>query len=59
MTARLMDLMQENSSDSGEALLGKVAEEIRHPQPETVVRGGAEIMENLRRHDIILGTIRS
>ena len=58
VTARLMELMQDNPSHSGEELLRKVAEEIKHPQPDTVVHGGAEIMENLRRHDIILGTKR-
>jgi len=58
VTARLMELMQDNSSRSGEQLLRKVAEEINHPHPDTVVQGGAEIMENLRRHDIILGTRR-
>ncbi len=59
VTARLMELMQDNSSRSGDQLLRKVAEEINHPQLDTVVQGGAEIMENLRRHDIVLGTKRS
>lgn len=58
VTARLLELMQDDTLRTGEELLKAVAKEIKHPQPDTVVRGGAEIMERLRRHDIILGTTR-
>lgn len=56
VTARLLELMQENDTQSGRELLQRVAEEIRHPDPAVVIDGGAEILEGLRAEDIILGT---
>lgn len=61
VTARLLELIRENDDKqaTGRAMLESIAKETGHPQPETVIRGGAEIMQNLRSHDIILGTLRT
>ena len=61
VTARLLELLRENDDKqaTGRALLEIIAKETGHPQPETVIRGGLEIMQNLRDHDIILGTKKS
>ncbi len=58
VTARLLELLGENDDKhaTGRAMLESIAKETDHPQPETLIRGGVEIMQNLRDHDIILGT---
>ncbi len=58
VTARLLELLRENDDKqaTGRAMLDSIAKETGHPYPETVISGGVEIMQNLRDHDIILGT---
>ncbi|MEM7084428.1 MAG: putative DNA-binding domain-containing protein [Pseudomonadota bacterium] len=56
VTARLLELMGDNDTESGRALLTRIAGEIQHPDPNVVIDGGRDILENLRRHDIVLGT---
>lgn len=59
VTARLLELLgDEADGASGRELLTRIAEEIRHPKPETVIAGGREILEDLRRRDIVLGTLK-
>jgi uncharacterized protein len=57
ITARLLQLIEE-TPDAGAKLLQRIAEEIRHPQPQAVIAEGKEIFASLRRRDIILGTRR-
>lgn len=52
----LLELMQENRAETGLQLLRKVAGTIRHQEPERVTTKGAELMEDLRKKDIVLGT---
>lgn len=56
VTAKLVALLQENDTKTGRELLQSIAEEMQHPNPDAVVQGGADILENLRRHDVVLGT---
>lgn len=56
VTKRLLELVSDNSSESGEQLLGRIATEMSHPQPEVVIAGGAEILAGLSAKDIVLGT---
>ena len=56
VTARLLELIQDNETASGRALLEVIARELNHPNPNTVIDGGRDILERLRRHDILLGT---
>ncbi len=58
VTARLLELLGSTGNElkTGRAILELCAAEIKHPEPATVVQGGAEILNNLRRHDVILGT---
>ncbi|NNF16678.1 MAG: DUF2063 domain-containing protein [Gammaproteobacteria bacterium] len=56
VTARLIELLETNTSASGRQLLLQIGEEINHPNPDTVVAGGAETLTELAAHDIILGT---
>lgn len=59
VTARLMELMEAEPAASGRTLLLRIADELRHPQPEAVVAEGAAIFAQLRERDIVLGTRRA
>lgn len=59
VTARLLELLEDESVASGRAALSAVAEELNHPQPETVVSGGRQILEDLRNRQVILGVARA
>lgn len=56
VTARLMQLLQEMPGYSGEQYLSHIAEEMNHPEPETVIQGGLQILLKWRSSDIVLGT---
>jgi len=58
VTARLMQLLEEDFSSSGAELLTQIANELAHPQPQAVVQAGADILRDLRERDIVLGTRR-
>lgn len=55
VTARLIQLISDNTDNTGRALLQQIATELHHPQPDIVVHGGIEILNNLKKHKIILG----
>ena len=57
VTARLLRLMAPRRA-TGRQLLKRIAREMRHPQPETVIEHGAAMLPGLRERDIILGTKR-
>jgi hypothetical protein len=54
VAARLVELLQAGGL-SGAQVLQQIAAELDHPDPQTVVAGGLEILENLRREQAILG----
>ncbi|MGV6859025.1 MAG: HvfC family RiPP maturation protein [bacterium] len=56
VTARLIQLLQENEGRSGQQLLEQIAEELQHPQPEMVIQGGHQILVKLHKREIIPGT---
>jgi len=58
VTARLLQLLSEHPTQSGRNLLGQIAAEINHSDPETVVQGGLVVLQDLQARDIILGTLR-
>ena len=55
VTARLIELLQD-TDNTGRELLTQIASEINHPNPETVISGGLDILKNLHQYDIVLGT---
>ncbi|MGD2137245.1 MAG: putative DNA-binding domain-containing protein [Gammaproteobacteria bacterium] len=59
VTKRLLELIDDATVASGEALLRRIAEELSHPQPDVVISGGAGILKSLREKDILLGTRNS
>ena len=58
VTARLMQLLEEDVTSTGAQLLMQIANELGHPQPQAVVDAGADILRDLRERDILLGTRR-
>lgn len=56
VTARLMQLMIDNECENGQTLLAQIAVELNHPQPDIVIDGGGEIMNDLRCRGVLLGT---
>jgi hypothetical protein len=55
VTARLLELARAEAGKSGRELLLAVAAELGHPDPDAVVRGGADTLEMLRTNHVILG----
>jgi len=58
VTARLVQLIASGEGLAGAAALDRIAGEIAHPDPAQVRRAGGEILEDLRRRDVILGVRR-
>ena len=56
LTARLLSLLQAQDL-SGREALEQIAEEIRHPDPETMVEFGRAVLEDLRQQGAILGVL--
>ncbi|HHH43002.1 MAG TPA: DUF2063 domain-containing protein [Gammaproteobacteria bacterium] len=56
VSARLFALLQEGAGRSGLEALTIIADELQHPDPGTVVEGGKQVLEEWRRHDIVVGT---
>ena len=55
VSARLFGLLQEQAGGSGLELLQQIAEELQHTQPEIVVQGGTQILEQWRRLGVVRG----
>jgi uncharacterized protein len=56
VTARLLQLIEAQPGRTGREQLQTVAQELGYSQPEVVIEGGREMLESLRRRDIVLGT---
>jgi hypothetical protein len=59
VTKRLLELITADDNKTGEQLLQAIATELSHPQPEVVVNGGMDILNNLLKKNILLGTKRT
>jgi uncharacterized protein len=57
VTARLLALLESGEREGRQALL-QIAGEVRHAQPDVVVQGGRQILEDLRSRQAVLGTWR-
>ena len=56
--ARLLEMIGENSSLSGRALLELLADEISFPDKDKFVSHGAEALQQMRDAEIVIGTLR-
>lgn len=59
VTARLLLLLNENENMTGQAALEKIAAELQHPSPETVISGGLQTLKELKDRNIVLGISRT
>ena len=57
VSARLFSLLQEDSTRCGRQALTLIADELQHPEPDTVINGGEQILQEWRQRGIILGTL--
>lgn len=55
MTARLLNLMEKNTTQTGEQMLQTLVSEIPALKPETIMYGGHKTLLELRQKDILLG----
>ena len=55
VTARLMALLTNNTEKTGEELLQQIIAELNYPNSDEVMQSGIEILNNLKKHQIILG----
>jgi hypothetical protein len=56
VTQRLLTLLQQQPGWTGQDCLERIAEELRHPEPDVVMQAGARLLLDLRGRDILLGT---
>jgi len=57
VTRLLLQQIHETPRLSGREHLQRVAERIRHPDPARVVDAGCTVLEDLRKRDVLLGTL--
>ncbi len=55
VSARLIECIQANDDKTGLQLLERIAEELKHHDPQVVINGGHEIMRDMHDKDILLG----
>ncbi|UCE88371.1 MAG: putative DNA-binding domain-containing protein [Pseudomonadota bacterium] len=56
VTARLVQLINEDTGATGREMLAAIADELDHPDPDVVIQGGLQILQDLRARDVVLGT---
>lgn len=56
VTARLINLLEENESYTGLEAIQHISAEMNHPNPEVVKQGGLSALQELQQYGIILGT---
>lgn len=56
VTQRLLQLLKENPLHTGLDVLNTIAAELAHPDPDKVITAGRELLDDLRRRNVILGT---
>ena len=55
VTARLINLLQDNETLSGRTAIEQIAQEMNHPNLDAVLKGGLDALQELQSHGIILG----
>lgn len=56
VTARLLQLIEEQPDHTGRQHLSEIAKELSHPDPEQVIQQGQQLFALLRESDVLLGT---
>lgn len=58
VTARLLDRIKQSPNDTGRDHCLAIAAELNHPNPDTVVSGGADTLQQLKSMGIVLGVYK-
>lgn len=58
VSASLIAQLRAEDGVTGRALLERIATQMRHPDPSTVIEGGKVVLQAMRARDIVLGTRR-
>ncbi|WP_376697182.1 HvfC family RiPP maturation protein [Wenzhouxiangella sp. EGI_FJ10305] len=56
VTARLLEIIDQEPELSGQAALEKIAGEMRAPDPQAIVQSGRSMLDRLREREVILGS---
>jgi len=56
VTYRLLDILKENPEMTGLKAVEQIAVELQHPEPQVVIDHGKELLFDLRKRNIIVGT---
>ena len=57
VSARLIEKIQNNNTgQNGQEILTSIANELNHPDPNVVIQGGLQIMQDMYEKNILLGT---
>lgn len=56
VSAKLLEECSSSNNKIGKEILLSIVEQLQHPNPEAVIKGGLEIMQDFKNKDIILGT---
>jgi len=56
VSAKLLEECSNENTRTGKEILLSIVEQLQHPNPEAVINGGLEIMQDFKSKDIILGT---
>lgn len=56
VTARLIELIQQEQGRSGRDLLGQIADELGHDDIGALIAAGRDILDQLRSYDVIVGS---
>lgn len=56
VSARLLEMIQKSQAACGRRALESIADKLKHPEPDVVIKGGLEIMQGLLQRNVILGT---
>jgi len=55
VTARLLEMIESNNTESGRQLLTRLAGELKYPDADKLIEHGLEAMEEMRNAEILLG----
>jgi len=57
VTARTLEILQENPQASGQVCLDQLADEIEHPDRAALMESGRDLLDSLHDKDVLLGSI--
>jgi hypothetical protein len=55
VTQRLLELIKQNAQATGLEILQMIAGEMQHPDPDVVINAGAQLIQDLKARNIIIG----